>query len=112
MSNVDAIENKRIEIRQILKSANSQYVSVSFLKKDGSPRVMTCNMKEIIGHIKEEISESAQRAVETRKANNPHLLNVWDVHANSARSINLNTVYEVKAGGKIYTYDTEKKNSE
>lgn len=110
MSNIESVEKKRSEIRKILKAANSHYVSVSFFKKDGSARVMTCNPKEIIGHIKEEISESAKKAVETRKLNHPHLLNVWDVHANSAKSINLDTVYEIKAGGKIYTYETERKN--
>lgn len=102
------VEEKRQTIRKIIDTANTQFISVSFIKKDGSERVMNCHPTHIRAHIQEEISESAQRAVETRKANHPNLYNVWDVAANGARSINLDTVYRVKACGVEYLFDIDK----
>ncbi len=99
---------KRMMIRSIIESANTQFVSVSFVKKDGSHRVMNVHPTAIRSHIVgEAASESAQRAVATRKENHPELYNCWDVQANSARSINLDTTYLVKSKGVVYEFPLE-----
>lgn len=96
---------KREMIRNIIESANTQFVSVSFIKKDGSERQMNIHPTAIRGHIVgEAASESAQKAVATRKANHPELYNCWDVHANSARSINLDTTFQIKSKGIVYEF--------
>jgi hypothetical protein len=61
--------------------ANSQFVTVDFVKKDGTPRTVTFNPAAIKSKLKgAEASESAQRAAVTRKENHPDLINVIDVH--------------------------------
>lgn len=99
---------KRMLVRGIIDAANSQFVSVSFIKKDGSTRVMNVQPFAIRSHIVgEAASESMQRAVATRKENHPNLYNCWDVQANSARSINLDTVFLIKAQGKVHNFPIE-----
>ena len=96
---------KRKKIREIIEAANTQFVSVSFIKKDGTERTMNVHPTAIRPHILgEAASESAQKAVATRKANHPELYNCWDIQANSARSINLDTTYLVKSKGVNYEF--------
>lgn len=99
-------ETKRAEIRKIIDDAGSQFVTVAFVKKDKTERRMNIQPLAIRSHIVgEAASESAQRAVATRKENHPELYPCWDVKAEGIRSINLDTVFEVKKGKKVYTFE-------
>lgn len=90
-------------IRRFIETQGSQFISVSFLKKGGIPRTITYNPKAAKNKTQGAKSASSQQAIETRARNNPNLLNVWE-HGNKDeqtkfRSINLDTVYEIAAGG-------------
>jgi hypothetical protein len=101
-------EEKRMQVRQIIESANTQFVTIAFVKKDGTQRRMNIQPHAIRAHIVgEAASESAQKAVQTRKENHPELYNCWDVKANGARSVNMDTVYEIKAQGKLFVFPLE-----
>lgn len=89
----------------LIASAKGRFCSVTFIKKDGSVRVMNIQPAAIKSHLKgDEASESAKRGVQTRKANHPNLLPVWDNGSQGIRSVNLDTVTEIKVDGEVYSY--------
>lgn len=106
------IEQKRKEIKEIIKANGSRIMRVSFEKKDGTIRHMQVNPRFIKGLVEEYKSESTKQAVETRKRNNPNLLSVMDMGLKRQgnedkkcwRSINMDTVVSVKAGGKLHEW--------
>lgn len=68
-----------------------------FFKKDGMPRKMVFTVTPPKDWVfKHDI------AMALRKANNPHLLNVWDTEISEFRTLNLNTLYELHVEGKTY----------
>lgn len=91
--------------------SNGKFFSVTFVKKDGTVRKMLCRTGvglNLADHTKGEadilagvISPEAKKvmAVRKRAANNPHLLNVWDVQKKAWRSVNMDTVLSVRANG-------------
>ena len=91
---------------QLVLSAKGQFCSVTFIKKDGSERLMNIQPAVIKAHIKDpdEVSEIDKQRTATRKANNPNLLPVWDVQKQAIRSVNLDTVTQIKVGGVVYDY--------
>lgn len=101
--------SKYDEIRNFIASQGSRFVTLEFYKKDGTPRAINFNPLAAKNNtVGEYASESAKRAVETRKRNNPNLLNVWE-HNNEDqttkfRSINMDTVYRVACGRKEIVY--------
>ena len=98
------------QIRDLIQQSGSRIMRVTFIKKDGSERVMSFNPKFVKGLVESYKSESTEQAVKTRKANNPNLLSVMDITLKRKgekdykcwRSINLETVKSVKAGGELY----------
>ena len=100
------IEKKRMIIKGMIEEANSQFITVDFIKLDGSERSMNIQNAALKNHLVEEYkSESTRQAVETRKANNPHLMSVYDVQKHAIRSINLDTVYKITANKVTITFD-------
>ncbi len=95
--------NRYNQIRGLVKSAGSRFMSITFIKKDGSERLMQIQPMGLAKHVKgDKASESAQRAVATRATNNPNLLNVWDVHKKAARSVNMDTVLRLVIAGQTW----------
>ncbi len=80
---------------------------IKFTKQDGTERVMVCQLGVVhglvdhaqgISDVEAGIDSPEARkwlAVQKRKENNPHLLNVWDVEKQAWRTVNLLTVTEV-----------------
>lgn len=100
------IEEKRQKIRNLIHRANNHFCTVHFIKKDGTERVMSVQFAATKNHVLgEAASESARRAVETRKINHPNLMNVYCVDTQSIRSINLDTVYRVTLFGEIHEFN-------
>lgn len=96
---------KPTQIRALIETAGSRFISVEFTKKDGALRKMLVNPARLGAHLRRDTSdksESHQRGAETRKALNPHLLNVWDEIANAPRSINLDTLSHIRIDGVDY----------
>ncbi len=113
------IEQKRIKIKELLEEANSQFVSVEFIKKDDSVRQMTINPQAMKNHLVESYkSTSTEQAVKTRKENNPNLINVWELTRDDdnkpvgqPRSINMDTVTKIVSNGVTYEFKTAEKKS-
>lgn len=98
-----AMEARRARIRNRINAAGGRFAGVEFIKKDGSLRTMNVQPARLKFEVKgDAASEAAQRATETRKANNPNLMPVWDVAADAIRSINLDTVLAVTVDGVRY----------
>tara|TARA_R110000796_G_scaffold20283_1_gene60516 strand:+ start:324 stop:641 length:318 start_codon:yes stop_codon:yes gene_type:complete len=103
---------KSDKIKGIIRQARSTIISVRFKKADGSLRTMSFNARYKDGIKGLDACESAQKAVETRKANNPDLINVIDLAAKrktkkpaaSWRSFQCETVVSIKSGGKVYEF--------
>ncbi|MDW9491705.1 hypothetical protein [Sinorhizobium meliloti] len=96
---------KPAQIRALIETAGSRFISVEFVKKTGELRRMLVNPARLGAHLRRDIaikSESHVRGAETRKANNPHLLNVWDELAGAPRTINLDTLTQIKIDGVQY----------
>lgn len=102
-------------MKALLATAKSQFVSVVFEKADGSMRPITFNPKTAKGIKGEAASESSKKAVATRKANNPHLISVYDTKLASEgtapdkcwRSVNLLKVRKMSIDGEKYEFDGE-----
>ena len=97
------------EIRYFIAGNGSKFMTIDFVKKDGTLRKMNFNPHAAKNHTKgEQASESAQQAVATRKAQNPNLLNVWEQNnpddETKFRSINMDTVTRIACGRKEIRY--------
>ena len=93
------------QIKAKIESAKGQFCAVEFIKKDGTVRKMTIQPATLKFKVKgDAASDKAKRATATRKANNPHLLAVWDVKAQGVRSINLDTLTRLSVGGKTWEF--------
>lgn len=98
-----SIESRRENIRRLIEGAGGRFASVKFVKKDGEVRVMQVQPAAGKFHVVgDAASESAKQAVETRKQNHPNLMAIWDVAKQAFRSINLDTVQEVRVDGTTY----------
>lgn len=98
-------EERREFVNSLLKEANSSFITIEFTKKDGSNRVMNIQQAALANNVVgEAASESAKRAVETRKKNNPNLIAVYDVQKHDIRSVNADTVKRVTSKGVTYVF--------
>jgi hypothetical protein len=94
------------EMAALVASSKGQFCSVTFIKKDGTVRVMNIQPARIKAAIKDpsEVRDIDKQRTAARKSNNPHLLPVWDNAKQAIRSVNLDTVTEIKVGGEVYSY--------
>ena len=105
MKMVMEVEKKREFIKNVINEANSHFCTVHFVKKNGEDRVMNIQYAAMKPRLKgDEASESAKKAVQTRKANNPNLFAVYDVQKHEIRSINLDTVYKLISKGNVWEF--------
>ena len=94
------------EKRELIRSAKGRFATVTFIKKDGSSRVMRVQPAKLKFHVKGgQAAPSAQKAVETRKARHPHLMAVWDADKHAPRSVNLSTITEIRLDGLAHAYE-------
>lgn len=96
------------KIKNMINENGGRFVTVQFVKKDGSIRRMQVQPAALKMHVKgEAASDQAKRATATRKKNNPHLMSVFDVQKGAIRSINLDTVQEIAMKGKTFDLRTQ-----
>lgn len=74
------------DIMNVLKSTDAE---ITFIKKDGTTRVMKCTLRE-------EAITPYEKKTERVRTVNENVLSVWDLEANSWRSINKDTITGVK----------------
>jgi hypothetical protein len=97
-----ARQARRMVLLAIIDSAGSQFLSVDYAKKDGTVTRRVFQTKAGRALLAgDAASDSAKQAVETRKANNPHLVSLYDMTAHGWRSLNLDTTSRIAIGGKV-----------
>jgi hypothetical protein len=79
------------ELASIVAASNGRFVSVTFIKKDGTERSMLCRLG-VTKHLKGGES----------KLNADQYLTVFDVQKEAYRAINKDTILSVKLAGNIY----------
>lgn len=107
------MQSKEDLVKDILDKAGSHIVSIKFTKKDGSERDIKVNARMMQGLKGEDASESAKKAVETRKQRNPNLIPVidFDLYKETKdasqcwRYVNASNVIEMSADGRKYDED-------
>ncbi|MEL7319741.1 MAG: hypothetical protein AAFN04_13995 [Pseudomonadota bacterium] len=89
----------------IILSQRGKFVSVTFIKRDGKPCRMRVQPATLKQHVEgEAATEAGQKAAETRRKHHPRLMPVWDIDAKAIRSVNLETVTRIAAGGQVHEY--------
>ena len=91
--------------RALIASAQGRFCVITFVKADGTRRVMRVQPAALKFHVKgEAASEAGRKAVETRAQRHPNLLPVWDAEAKAPRSVNLATVRSIKVDGATHNF--------
>jgi hypothetical protein len=79
-------------LQAVLKATQGKFFTVSFIKKDGSTRVMNCRLG-VTKHLKGGVST----------LNPTEYLTVYDMQAEGYRAVNLSTIVSVVCGGVVLT---------
>lgn len=79
------------ELASIVAASNGRFVSVTFIKKDGTERTMLCRLG-VTKYLKGG----------TSKLDADKYLTVFDVQKEEYRAINKETILSVKLAGNIY----------
>lgn len=104
---------KKLERVKQLIGDSTHFVSVTFEKKDGSPRTITFNKKVEAGKKGwDNISESARKGIQTRSSKHPNLIPVFDSQLRAQgtdaskcwRFVNTDTVSKVVSDGVESTF--------
>ena len=82
------------ELASIVAESNGRFVSVTFIKKDGTERSMLCRLG-VTKHLKGGES----------KLNADQYLTVFDVQKEAYRAINKETILSVKLAGTTYVQE-------
>lgn len=83
----------KLKLAGLLQSAGSQYVSLEFIKKDGSTRKMNGQFG-VTKHLKGGVNN-------TVKPDNAYMT-IYDVQSKGYRTINLETIKTLRVGGVNY----------
>jgi hypothetical protein len=102
----------KLEAIKKLIGNSSRFVSISFIKADGTPRTIVFNKKVIAGIMGGDAADQYQRAVATRKELHPNLISVFDSQLASKgapahscwRSANSDTTYKVVVDGETHKF--------
>ena len=82
------------ELASIVAESNGRFVSVTFIKKDGTERTMLCRLG-VTKYLKGG----------TSKLDAEQYLTVFDVKKEEYRAINRDTILSVKLAGATYTQE-------
>ena len=88
-------------VRAMLDTSRSRFMSIEFVKKDGTMRRMTINPRAVATHLAANPSPAGKQAAATRKERHPNLIPVYEV-GKGIKSINTDTVQKVRMGGSEY----------
>lgn len=89
----DQIDAHRALVKRAIHNNSAMTCSVTFIKKDGTERVMQIMQYKMQDLLKgDDATEAGKKAAATRAENNPHLMPVFDAEAGVIKSINLDTV--------------------
>ena len=89
MSNINTV-------RSIIESNGGKFVSISFVKKDGTYRLINGRLG-VTKYLKGGVNKNP-------RLNNDQLV-LWECKTKSYRTVNLNAVRDVSVGGDVYKID-------
>lgn len=89
MSNIFATKDKQLAVDWLKGILHQQEVRITFLKTDGTKRVLKCTLKEgvVVPHTK---------TTDREKKQNEDVMAVWDVEKNAWRSFRLDSVLTIE----------------
>ena len=99
------MQTKYQMIRDLLEANRGRFLTIHFIKKDGTLRRMNIQPAAIKTHLAVNPNPSAIKGSETRKKNNPNLIPVYDVKTRAIRSINVDTIKTVRANGMTFNVE-------
>lgn len=82
------MDTQMISKTNLVRLLEEGVVNVKFTKKDGSVRHMKCTLFDAI-------IQPYERKTDRVKAQNDHIISVWDVENDGWRSINYDTIMDV-----------------
>ena len=97
---MNRIDRKSV-VKAMLDTSRSRFMSIDFIKKDGTRRKMVINPRAVATHLAANPSPAGRQAAETRRKNHPNLIPVYEV-GKGIKSINTDTVLAVRMGGSEY----------
>lgn len=77
---------------ELTKALSEQNAEILFTKKDGTDRVMKCTLRS-------EVAIPYEKKTDRTREGKPNILPVWDLEADGWRSVNIETIKEVKYYG-------------
>ncbi|CAB4143464.1 WYL domain containing protein [uncultured Caudovirales phage] len=77
---------------EISKALHEQNAEITFTKKDGTDRVMKCTLRS-------EVAIPYEKKTDRTREGKENILPVWDLEADGWRSVNIDTIKEVKYYG-------------
>ncbi len=95
---------RRAAVIATLKAAEGRFVGVTFVKADGTTRLLNVQPEAVKTHLAKHPSKAGLRAAATRAANHPNLLPVYDVQDRAIKSINLDTVKSISIDGETIRF--------
>ena len=88
------------ELIAIIEGQGSHFVSIEYVKRDGSYRRCTVQNNAARSHMVGDSAPADKRAAaDTRRRRFPNLYNVWDIHKRGWRSVDLDTVISIVGNG-------------
>lgn len=100
------MQSKYQMVRDILSNNHGRFLTIHFVKKDGTLRRMNIQPAAIKFRLSVNPSPSSIQASAARSANHPNLVPVYDVKAKAVRSINVDTIQSIRANK--FTFNVEK----
>lgn len=89
----EVVQLNRVNLRSLIVGQDGLFVSVDFVKLDGTPRTLTGRLG-----VKSYLKGGTNKV---EAADRPYLT-VFDVQLRQYRVVNLSTVSEILAAGKVY----------
>jgi len=80
----------RMKLRRLINNANGKFFTVDYRKKDGTLRTMTCRLCST-SKLKSGVNKTD--------------IVVYEAIKGEYRTINLSTIFRVRAGGTYYTVE-------
>lgn len=101
---------EKIEIaKNIVKENTGKFITIDFIKKDGTLRHMMCHKSKVLeSQITGNKPEVTAKRKETMKLRGMiHVEELTSDKTYQHRIVNLSTVKRIAAGGKVYEFDGE-----
>lgn len=94
MSNLENISTTSLNFSraELTKALSEQNADITFTKKDGTERVMKCTLRS-------GVAIPYEKKTDRTREGQPNILPVWDLEADGWRSVNLDTIKDVKFYG-------------